>query len=179
MRCNICQSINHWTTQCPDRPSEEITYVVDKLILQNPTDLALQTLLSETWCCVVLDTSTSGTVCGATWFQEYLDSLSANEIANVTYFTSIKPFRFGDWREVRSSKAATILVHFCTSQVCHQNRHCRSHFITIIVMFLHEKTHATSQKHFDSATIILSNLEHQMVYMLYQHSSQTAYKQIQ
>ena len=53
MCCNICQSINHWTTQCPDRTSEEVTYVVDKLTLQNPTDLALQTLLSETWCCVL------------------------------------------------------------------------------------------------------------------------------
>lgn len=166
MCCNICQSINHWTTQCPDRTSEEVTYMVDKLTLHNPTDLALQTLLSETWCCVVLDTGTSGTVCRVAWFQEYLDSLSANEIADVIYFTSIKLFKI--W-QLKRSKVLKSCSHPCklwTSQVCHQNRHCRSQYTTIIVTF-HEKKQQMQLK-FDSDTIIFNDLEHPTVYMLYQ-----------
>ena len=29
-KCNICRSMNHWVSQCPDRSSEELTYMVHK-----------------------------------------------------------------------------------------------------------------------------------------------------
>ena len=111
-RCNICQSINQLGSQWPDRSSEEVTYMVHELMLKNSNDLALQTLLTETWCCAVLDSGASSTVCGITWFQEYLDNLSTNEIADLKYSTSNKPFRIGDGREACSSKTATVPVNF-------------------------------------------------------------------
>ena len=33
-RCNICQSTNHWATQCPDKNMDDITYMVHEIILQ-------------------------------------------------------------------------------------------------------------------------------------------------
>ena len=62
--CSILRSINQWNSQCPDRSSEEITYMVHELILQN-------------------------------------SSLSVNQIEDVIYSNSDKPFRFGNGREVK------------------------------------------------------------------------------
>lgn len=116
-RCNICQSINHWASQCPDRSSEEVTYIVHELVLHNSNDVILQSLLSETWSCAVLDSGASSTVCGTTWFQEYMNSLSANEKESIVYTTSNKPFRFGDGREIKSTKAATIPANIGSHKV--------------------------------------------------------------
>jgi len=47
-RCNICQSINHWVDQCPDKDVESVSYFVHELVLNSVDNTVLHTLLSET-----------------------------------------------------------------------------------------------------------------------------------
>ena len=95
-QCNTCQSINHWTTQCPDKNLDEVSCMVHEIILQNSSDTVLQITLSETWPSAVLDSSASSTVCGVKWFNEYVEGLPAQDKSKVTYENCNKPFRFGD-----------------------------------------------------------------------------------
>ena len=55
MRCSICQSINHWATQCACRKRDEGTMIISELVLQNSTDLVLQSLQSKIWDSTVFD----------------------------------------------------------------------------------------------------------------------------
>ena len=82
--------------------------MVHEFVLQNSNELALQVLLSETWCSAVLDSGASSTVCGKQWFTEYNNSLSDKEKSTITFDTCNKPFRFGDRKQYYSSKAAII-----------------------------------------------------------------------
>ena len=106
-RCNICQSINHWATQCPDRNLNEVAMIVHELVLQNSNDIVLQSLLSETWRSAVLDPGATSTVYSQVWFDEYFKSLPLEQQSKITYITSSKPFRFGDGRQLTSVKAAS------------------------------------------------------------------------
>ena len=72
--------------------------IVHELVLQNSNDIALQSLLSETWWSTVLDSGATNTVYGKVWFDEYLKSLPSEQQSKITYTTSSKPFRFGDGR---------------------------------------------------------------------------------
>ena len=68
-RCSICQSINHWATQYPDKNMHDVTYMVHEIILQTSDDLLSHALLSESLCSAVLGSSTSNTVCGRLWLM--------------------------------------------------------------------------------------------------------------
>ena len=107
-RCNICQSINHWATQCLDRNLDEVAMIDHELVLQNSNDTVLQSLLSETWCSAVLDSGATSTVYGQVWFDEYFKILPSEQQSKITFITSSKQFRFGDGRQLTSVKAATI-----------------------------------------------------------------------
>ena len=102
-RCNI----NHWATQCPDRSSDDVTYMVHELVLQN-SDNTIECLLSEAWSTAVLDSGATSTVCGQVWFNEFLDSLNEETKSTIRYTESSKPFRFGDGKKILSHQAATI-----------------------------------------------------------------------
>ena len=78
-RCNICQNINHWATQCPDRNLDEVAMIVLELVLQNSSDTVLQSLLSETWCSALLDSVATSAVCDKVWFDEYFKSLLSEQ----------------------------------------------------------------------------------------------------
>jgi len=106
-RCNICQSINHWATQCPDKNNDnhDVTYLVNELVL---TDSILQSLISETWSAAILDSGATSTVCGTTWFNEFEKSLNEIDRAKITYLDSHKPFKFGVGEPSISIKAVKI-----------------------------------------------------------------------
>ena len=106
--CGICNSINHWARDCPDREINEVSLVVDGVVLHANNESALKSLVSETWGSLVLDCGASSTVCGQTWFDEFQASLNETDRAKITYATSSKPFRFGDGNIVRSTTKAAI-----------------------------------------------------------------------
>lgn len=107
-RCRICQSINHWAKDCPDKSVNEVTLTINELVLHASNDTVLRTLVSETWNAVVLDCGATGTVCGRSWFKEYTSSLNEDDLASITHAESSKAFRFGDGKIVTSAGTAVI-----------------------------------------------------------------------
>jgi hypothetical protein len=107
-RCRVCQSINHWAKDCPDKDVNEVALTINELVLHANNDIVLKTLVSETWNAVVLDCGATGTVCGRSWFDEYASSLNTSDSARITYTESSRSFRFGDGKMVISDKTAVI-----------------------------------------------------------------------
>ena len=58
--------------------------MVHESILQNSIDTSLQILLPETWSSAVFDSSASITFCGMQWFNEYIESLFAQDKSKVS-----------------------------------------------------------------------------------------------
>ena len=66
-RCAIYDSVNHWAQHCPNKNTEQRTYLSNKVVLHqseydDPDDLKF--LMSETWSSALLDCGASKTVCG-------------------------------------------------------------------------------------------------------------------
>ena len=116
-RCNICQSINHWRNDCPDKLVSETTYLVNEVVLHNCNDVVLKSLVAETWCSAVLDSGATSTVCGNNWFNEFLASLPDEEIKKVSYCQSNKPYKFGDGKCINAVKSAKIPAHFGNNSI--------------------------------------------------------------
>ena len=66
-----------------------------------------------------LDSGASSIVCGTHWFNEYTESLSAQDCS--------KPFRFGDGKPFVASKVAN--SQHWTSQTRYQNSYCQHRFL--------------------------------------------------
>ena len=107
-KCRICQSINHWEKDCPDKKVNDVSFMLNEIVLHTNNDIVLKTFVSETWCSAVLDSGATNTVCGQTWFDEFCSSLHPDEQTKIICSASSKPFRFGDGEIVRSSKMAQI-----------------------------------------------------------------------
>ena len=111
-RCDVCDSINHWAQECPDRanrPSD--TYIVHEIVLQESQyqdPEKLKQLVADTWSNGLLDCGASKTVCGDTWLKEYISSLPNNDIKDVKFETSSSFYKFGDGEKVQATKAAII-----------------------------------------------------------------------
>ena len=123
-RCYICDSINHWHNECPDRQSTEYrTYheehesdsddpgIPFEVILhetKGEESNKLQNLLIESLGSAVLDCGASKTVCGMVWLTNYISNLSPKAKQRVKYEKSKNTFKFGDGQKVTSLKQAQI-----------------------------------------------------------------------
>ena len=119
-RCSICDSINHWQQDCPDRNSaSNETYVVHEIVLHNVDDSAvnLRNLVSETWNCGLLDCGASKTVCGEVWLKQYLSSLPEKEKNDVKYYSSKSVYRFGVGDQVQASQGVSIPAYIGITKV--------------------------------------------------------------
>ena len=108
-RCRICDSINHWQNECPDLAKEEQNtyhgdyecpgneYIIQMAAVdsQRFKDLTKLTLSCETINTAVLDCGAVKTVCGSTWLQQYMNTLSEEDRRKVTYSPSNNIFKFG------------------------------------------------------------------------------------
>ena len=109
-RCEICESINHWANNCPDRiRSRQETYQLEDdfdnhetyyeiTLFQSDYDEPKQLigLTREARNKAVLDCGASGTVCGDVWMKYYVDSLDDTERNKIIYKVSHNKFKFGD-----------------------------------------------------------------------------------
>ena len=59
-------------------------------------------LVGETFGQAIIDTGCPKTVCGAEWFNVYLESLSSKDRAHIRHKRSSNKFRFGDGKIYRS-----------------------------------------------------------------------------
>ena len=155
-RCNIWESINHWVSQCPNRSSENVTYMVHKIVQQNSSGVALQTLLWETWCCAVIDSGSSSTVCGWTWFQ-WIPWQSLSKWNNRSDIFNQQQFRLGDGGEVKYSRAATVSVNFGPYKVAIKIDIVDANIALLLQLSSMEK--AQMRLNFNSNTIIFNDFE--------------------
>ena len=87
-RCDICDSINHWASKCPDRESQGAYYQI--ALFENDLDHAdgAKRLSQESIGAGIADCGATKTVCGKEWLDSYIDLLSPEEERLVTYKTS-------------------------------------------------------------------------------------------
>ena len=110
-RCDKCNSINHWASNCPDKvyynqavgsssdddlsnelaSSHQVTLFQSSLI----TEAQQKVFVSETFNAAVLDSGATGNVTGKAWLDCYLNSLSDSDREQVKYSNSSCGFRFG------------------------------------------------------------------------------------
>ena len=107
-RCTICDSVNHWQQECPDKTSSD-TLLVHEIVLHNIEETGqLLTLVSESWNCGLLDCGANKTVCGETWLKEYTESLNEDEKQNIKHYSSKSIYRFGDGDQVQATRGVSI-----------------------------------------------------------------------
>ena len=108
-RCSICESINHWANNCPDREKDSNTYIVHELVLHANSECPVQmdTLLAETWRAGLVDCGASRTVTGTKWADDYVDSLPSHDQSSVSYSSSNSIYRFGDGQRVQAQRSIT------------------------------------------------------------------------
>ena len=123
-RCWICDSVNHWSRQCPDR--ESYSFFEETLPNNSETNFSEtfnsltlhmsdhrihpQDLVSESFNSAVVDTGASKTVCGEKWFRGYINTLNKNERKEVKYFRSNNVFSFGNEQTMKSLQEVEIPV---------------------------------------------------------------------
>ena len=107
-RCGICDSINHWTANCPDEKAVKATYAVNLYQSSLPTDQSLKQLAGESLSAAVLDSGASRTVCGQFWMNCYLETLNESELKDVETCESNIAFKLGDGQKIESMKKMKI-----------------------------------------------------------------------
>ena len=118
-RCTVCESVNHWANNCPDRASQEKdTFVVHEIVLHASIQpVHILTLIAEAWGAGLVDCGASKTVCGEKWLEVFISCLSREDQSDVTYFSSNSIFRFGDGDSVQAKQGVKIPAYIGNKRV--------------------------------------------------------------
>ena len=123
MKCHHCQSVCHFSKECPEVSNVKDQYFNDNvsLFLNNPEattnpDIMVQ-FTSENFGLAVLDSGCNVTVCGEDWLRVYLDSLNEQDLSEVKYDQNEMTFRFGDNVPVKSLTRCTFPAFICNKRV--------------------------------------------------------------
>ena len=120
-KCNICESIFHWSRDCPNayennQPDKDNTFVprnkrVNFNLFVAFTGYAkegqgckLKSLLEESKGCAIIDSGCATTVCGREWVNDFIDTLCDEDRKNIREEPSKEKFTFGDGNTVESLK---------------------------------------------------------------------------
>ena len=102
-RCNVCGSIFHWVSRCPDAYASEVSQEPEEVHItlfesssHDLSDGKMKDFVGETLSSAVLDTGCTKTVCGCNWLNYYLDTLDEVEKQSVQIHPSNTVFKFGD-----------------------------------------------------------------------------------
>ena len=100
MRCHNCVSVKHFASSCPHQQcgTEEAHTTVHITLIAGKGETEQCYLLGECLGYGALDSACTKTVAGETWVNEYLSTLSAQELTKVNKSKrkSMSVFRFGD-----------------------------------------------------------------------------------
>lgn len=127
LRCHECESTKHFVTECPHRHNEtqqpqqhrqentmeeleEAPMTVHITLFSGMADARRNALLIETFGKAILDSACTKTVAGSEWIQEFLATLSKEEMNSVLEQESKASYLFGDGAENRSTKCLTLPV---------------------------------------------------------------------
>ena len=123
MKCHHCQSICHFSKECPEISNRKDQYYNENVSLfQNlpeettSTDIMVQ-FTCENFGLAVLDSGCNVTVCGEDWLKVYLESLNETDLSDVKYEGNEVSFRFGDNAPVTSSTKCTFPAFVCNKKV--------------------------------------------------------------
>ena len=116
LRCNICESINHLSYNCPDRKvfavdggvetDEDYEVVLYQSNLITEEDYV--TFVAQSATSAILDSGAPANVAGKVWFESYISGLSDKQLSHVKYFDSTSTFRFGNDKVFKSLYRAEI-----------------------------------------------------------------------
>ena len=106
-RCSICDSLNHWAANCPDKiyyknsssedesTSRTATHRVTLFQSSLITESQQKCFVSETLNAAVLDSGATANVAGKAWIDCYINSLPDSDRSCIEYKDSSSGFRFG------------------------------------------------------------------------------------
>lgn len=128
LTCISCGSYRHMLADCPDS-WENLSKAKNSpepcLYTGTNSSSPDNTLLRvEASFCAVLDCACSSTVCGASWIQNFLQSLDEADKKKVEQLPSERSFKFGGG-EVLPSIACYKLPAYLAGKSLHSNRCCR------------------------------------------------------
>ena len=109
-KCTICQSIYHWFRECPHRVDYDSEEKQIKLTLFNDElyNCYINKFVGETLNHAVLHSRCTKTVCGISWLDNYLETLSPEDKEKVVEKQSETKFKFGDGETADSLKSVII-----------------------------------------------------------------------
>ena len=131
--CRRCRSIYHWISECPhnstlssnkenpancfySKNEDEVYIALLQSCIPKSQD-QITDLVAETLCHGVIDSGCSKTVAGQHWLEDYLATLSEEDLNNINYSKSEATFRFGDSEPVKSEGKAMLPVIIGGKQV--------------------------------------------------------------
>ena len=109
-KCTICQSMYHWFRECPHRVDDDSEEKQIKLTLFNDElyNSYINKFVGETLNHAVLHSRCTKTVCGISWLDNYLETLSPENKEKVVEKQSETKFKFGDGETADSLKSVII-----------------------------------------------------------------------
>ena len=117
-KCSICQSIYHWYKDCPHKlDDKEVNQVKLSLFSKDVLNAYINRFVGETFNHAVLDSGCFKTVCGASWLNNYIDTLSLNDKEKIVECESNTKFKCGDGDTVEAVKAVKIPAQIGNKQV--------------------------------------------------------------
>ena len=114
LRCHFCGSFRHLQNKCPESrngsstsPGAQETTQFTVLFTGN-VDAFISELSNDAENCAILDSACSSTVCGVTWLQRYVSSLSEDKRKLIIQSDSSQSFKFGGGEKLVSVGLFTI-----------------------------------------------------------------------
>lgn len=104
-RCFKCNDDSHFSYACPNNNSKEHseTGAVNIVLLQSSfKSITNQQFLGDTFGHAVVDSGAKSNVVGSVWVDQFIETLSGDELKEVTEERCVTKYRFGDGQEVLS-----------------------------------------------------------------------------
>ena len=109
-RCNICESVNHWASKCPDRDRREEENLYSIILFESDLEQTYTSIVQETLGAAVIDCGASKTVCGREWFESYIDMLPEDDKKSITQVEGGSSYKFGVGKTYKAFKSCRIPI---------------------------------------------------------------------
>lgn len=127
MACHVCQSIYHFSQQCPERRSgvseNQSFFVKEEISLLQIGAMSLEEFTRDHFGLAIVDSGCNATVCGKHWLDVHLEALSEADKRNVFWSDDkVVNFKFGDNDPTMSSVCCVFPATICGKKVTIRTR---------------------------------------------------------
>ena len=119
-KCSVCQSIYHWYKECPHKINDADGNQVKSSLFSKEVYNCycyINKFVGETFNHAVLDSGCTKTVCGESWLNNYIDTISADDKQKVVESKSDTKLKFGDGNTVQAIKEVKIPAQIGNKEV--------------------------------------------------------------